>query len=95
MKYSNEYKLKCVEMYQEGRYPDTPEGISKKGFHREIRQWARIEEAAGPEALKHKKQNKIWLAEEKYELVARVLAGQSYRSVAISAGIDSSNIGRH
>mgnify|MGYP001018798534 CR=1 FL=1 len=31
--------------------------------------------------------NKVWNPEMKYELVAKVLAGQSYKSVAISAGI--------
>ena len=89
MRYNNEFKLKCVEMYREGKYPETPEGISKRVFHKKIRQWVRVEEAAGPEALEHKNQNKIWTAEERYELVAKVLAGQSNESVAVSAGIDS------
>lgn len=48
-----------------------------------------MEEEGGPEALTHKNQNKLWTAEEKYELVAKVLAGRSNESVAISAGIDS------
>ncbi len=89
MKYSSEFKRKCVEMYREGKYPDTPEGISKKEFHNTIRRWARTEEAVGPEALKHKSENRIWSEEEKYELVAKVLAGQSNQSVAISAGVNS------
>ena len=88
MKYSTEFKLKCVEMYREEKYPETPEGISKEDFHKTIRQWVRMEEAAGPEALKHKNHNKEWSAEERYELVAKVLAGQSNKSVAISAGIN-------
>ena len=88
MKYSNEYKLKCVEMYREGKYPETPEGTSKEGFHKTIRQWVRMEEASGPEVLKHNNHNKEWTAEERYELVAKVLAGQSNKSVALSAGIN-------
>ena len=88
MRYSDEFKLKCVEMYREGKYPETPEGISKKQFHKEVRQWVRVEEAAGPEALKHKNQNKIWTSEERYGLVAKVLAGQSNKSAALSAGIN-------
>ena len=52
-----------------------------------IRKWSRIEEACGPEALQHKNQNKVWTAEEKYELVAKVMAGASARATAISAGI--------
>ena len=89
MKYSSEFKRKCVEMYREGRYPETPEGISEERFHKTIRQWVRYEEAAGPESLKHKSQNKVWTAEEKYELVAKVIAGQSNESVAVEAGINS------
>ena len=87
MKYSDKFKLECVEMYREGKYPETPDGIRQREFRKTIRRWARIEESAGAEALRHKKQNKIWTAEERYELVAKVLAGQSIKSVSISAGI--------
>ena len=89
MRYSNEYKRTCVEMYREGRYPETPNGISDKRFHNTIREWYRIEEAAGTEALEHKNHNNEWTAEEKYKLVAKVLSGQSNKSVAIEAGINS------
>ena len=53
-----------------------------------IQIWARTEESCGVEALRHKNQNKVWTAEEKYELVAKVLAGESNRTTAIAAGID-------
>ena len=89
MKYSKEYKQECVEMYREGRYPETPKWLSDERFHKTIRRWYRIEEAAGAEALRHKNQNKAWTAEEKYELVVKVLSGQSYESTAIEAGIGS------
>ena len=52
-----------------------------------IRYWVRIEEQNGPDALKHLGNNKAWTAEAKYELVAKVIAGQSNKSVAISEGI--------
>ena len=87
MKYSYEYKRKCVEMYREGKWPETPDGIQKENFHKMIRKWFRIEESCGPEALRHKNQNKVWTAAEKYELVAKVMAGASARATAISAGI--------
>ena len=48
-----------------------------------------MEEACGPEVLHHKSQNKVWTVEEKYELVAKVLAGKSNKATAIAAGIDS------
>ena len=47
-----------------------------------------MEEACGPEVLHHKSQNKVWTAEEKYELVAKVLAGVSNKEVAFTAGIN-------
>lgn len=54
-----------------------------------IRKRSRIEESCGPEALQHKNQNKVWTAEEKYELVAKVMAGASCKGTAYAAGIDS------
>ena len=87
MKYSYEYKKKCVEQYQEGGWPETPEGTTDRAFHKMIRMWVRQEEACGPDSLERKKQNREWTAEEKYEYVAEVLAGNSYREVAITAGI--------
>ena len=88
MRYSYEFKRKCVEMYYQGNYPDTPEGISTEKFRRKIREWVRIEESCGPDALRHKAHNKNWTPEEKLELVAQVIAGASIKSVAVSAGIN-------
>ena len=87
MRYSYEFKRKCVEMYYQGCYPDTPEGIKKTNFHHKIREWVRIAEANGPDALRHKEHNKIWTPEDKLELVAKVIAGESITSVAYNAGI--------
>ena len=33
MRYSYEFKRKYVQMYREGKYPETPEGISEWRFH--------------------------------------------------------------
>ena len=87
MKYSYEYKKKCVALYREGKWAETPEGVSQKRFHDNIREWVRVEEAKGPEGLQHKNQNKVWTAEEKYAPIAKVLAGASVTSTAISEGI--------
>ena len=89
MRYSYEFKRKCVEMYYRGEYPDTPDGIETKMFRQTVREWVRIEESCGPDALQHKNQNKEWTPEERYALVAQVLAGKSIRSVAFSAGINN------
>ena len=64
MKYSYEYKKKCVALYREGKWAETPEGVSQKRFHDNIREWVRVEEAKGPEGLQHKNQNKVWTAEK-------------------------------
>jgi len=90
MRYSYEYKRKCVELYKEGKWPETPDGIKDpECFHRKIREWGRMEDANGPEVLKHKGQNKVWRPEEKLELISRVLAGASVMSVAVDAGMSN------
>ena len=92
MKYSYEYKRMCVELYRQGKWPETPEGTAEQTFRSNIRRWVRMENSGGPEALQHKNQNKEWTAEQRYELVAQVLAGKSIGETAISAGIDSGQL---
>lgn len=94
MKYNYEYKRKCVELYRQGKWPETPEGVREKNFHKMIRKWVRMEEACGSEALRHKKQNKEWTAEQRYELVAQVMAGKSAKETAFSAGISDGQLHR-
>ena len=89
MRYSYEYKRKCIELYRQGKWPETPEDITKeKNFHDMIRRWVRIEDANGPEALRHKNFNKVWTPEQKLELVSQVIAGKSIQEVAFSVGIN-------
>ena len=76
MKYSYEYKRMCVELYRQGKWPETPEGTAEQTFRSNIRRWVRMENSGGPEALQHKNQNKEWTADQRYELVAQVLAGK-------------------
>ena len=88
MRYSFEFKVQCVEMYRQGRWPDTPAGVTQQRFRNNILLWKRTADACGLDALFHKNQNRGWTAENRYELVAKVLAGNSYTSVAIDAGIN-------
>ena len=88
MRYTYEYKLKCVEMYRRGEWPETPEGIKEHNFRIMIRRWVRTEESCGPEALKHKNFNKEWTPEQRLELVMQVLSGKSNKEVAFSHGIN-------
>ena len=90
MKYSNEYKLMCIEMYYRGKYPETPEGMTLKKFHQRIREWARKSERGGLESVKHKAQNKKWTPEERLALVEKVLAGSAVRAAAEEEGLEPS-----
>ena len=87
MRYTYEYKRKCVELYREGKWPETPEGVSDKSFRDKVRLWVRTEDSRGSEALKHKNFNRNWTPEERLELVSQVMSGKSCVSVAIEAGI--------
>ena len=88
MRYSYEFKRNAVDLYRQGKWPETPEGITAENFHNKVRLWARMEEALGPEALKHPSHNKEWSPEEKLELISRVLSGEANQAVAVSVGID-------
>ena len=68
--------------------PETPDDISKECFRSKIRQWKRIEDELGADALKPKHTQKVWTPEEKLEFVAKVIAGASIISVALNAGIN-------
>ena len=89
MRYSFEFKLECVDLYKHGKWAPCPENIKNiQDFHKMVRQWARAVDANGPEVLKHNSFNKKWTPEERYELVAKVIAGESRNDVALKAGIN-------
>ncbi len=88
MRYNNQFKLECVELYYNGIYPETPNGISEWRFHKTVRSWVRLYEAGGEDALFHHSSNKAWTPEQRYELVARVIAGEACGTVAASEGIN-------
>lgn len=87
MRYDYEFKKKCVDLYQQGIYADTPEGVSDESFKLQIRRWSRMMAAHGPSALMHKKLKRKWSSEEKLQLVCEVLGGAPLTAVAINAGI--------
>lgn len=92
MKYDYGFKLKCVELYKNGRWHETPEGIGQKNFRKGITTWVKIADLHGIDALKHPTTCTEYTVEERYALVARVLAGESQKSVAISANINHSQL---
>ena len=89
MRYSYEYKKNCVELYRQGKWPETPDGIKESNFHIMIRRWYHLENANGPEVLQHKGTNKVWLPDEKLAVISQVIAGKSIQEVATLSGINS------
>ena len=69
-------------------YPETPDGVSESSFRSKVRQWRRLEDLHGPEALKHKNLNKVWSPEEKLELVMQVRSGKAVQAVSIENRIN-------
>ena len=91
MRYSKEFILESIDLYREGKWPETPEGIkSKKDFHKMIRRWVRREEAAGLDAFECK--NRLRTPEEKLDLVSKVIAGEPIMSVAMANGMNSGTL---
>ena len=90
MKYDWKFKLQCVEDYKKGKWTEKPDysKCSDHDFHNRITDWVRIYDLYGVDGLRHREVQKDWTVEERYELVAKVLAGKSIGSVAIQAGIN-------
>ena len=88
MKYSWEFKLECVNKYKNGEqinFPGMPQG--NDSFMGQVRLWNKMYDDLGIDGLKHSLRNKDWTAEQRFELVAKVLVGNSIKSVAKNAHI--------
>lgn len=42
MKYDYLFKLNCAELYKNGQWPETPEGIGQRNFRKRITTWVKI-----------------------------------------------------
>ncbi len=80
MKYDFVFKLNCVELYRNKQWLETPKGIGQKNFRKRIVSWAKIADIHGIDALRQPSTCKERTAEERYYLVARVLASESQKS---------------
>lgn len=49
MRYSYEFKRKAIELFYQGKWPETPTGVLPHTFHEQIRKWAKQEKFNGPE----------------------------------------------
>ena len=94
MKYYLDFKLKCVELYKNGQWIDTPVGIGQKNFRKRIVTWNKIYDLHGINGLSHPTTCKEYTTEQRYALVAKVLAGESQKNVAINAGINDSQLSK-
>jgi transposase-like protein len=75
-------------MYRSGIYPETPDGVSEGSFRSKVRQWKRLEDTLGPEALKPKSLYRTWSPEEKLELIMQVRSGKAVQAVSIENRIN-------
>ena len=93
MKYSWEFKLECVNKYKNGEHINIS---GSPGFHHSfmnyVRDWVATYDELGVDGLKHSPTNKNWTPEKRFELVAKVLAGNSIQSVAKNAHIASGQL---
>ena len=95
MKYSLEFKLECVDKYKNGEHIDISGSPGfHHGFMKRVRDWAAAYDDLGIDGLKHSPTNKDWTPEERFELVAKVLSGNSVASVAKNAHINKGQLYR-
>ncbi len=94
MKYDWEFKLECVLKYRNGEYISVPESSrsSHHDFMHLVSDWEKVYSKFGANGLKKGGANKSLTVEERYELVVRVLNGESYRKVAIDNMISLSGL---
>jgi len=90
MKYSWEFKLECVNKYKNGEYIATPGKTKDKrdAFIKQVKLWVKNYDDLGVDGLKHSSTNKDWTPEKRFELVAKVLVGNSIHSVAKNTHIN-------
>ena len=93
MKYSWKFKLEYVSKYKNGEYIKFP-GTRKQRHHFMIyvKEWVKAYEDLGLDGLKHSSTNKDWTPDQRFELVAKVLAGNSIYSVSKNAHISNGQL---
>ena len=89
MKYSWKLKLKYVEEYKAGKHIELPHNFrgDRHSFIHLVRDWVKIFDLYGVDGLKSNYKNTLLSADKKFEYVARILAGESFRTVAFEARV--------
>ena len=93
MKYSWKYKFECVNKHKNGEhitFLGSPN--QRRHFMNHVREWIKNYNDLGIDGLKHSSTNKDWTPENRFELVAKVLAGNSIASVAKNAHINNGQL---
>ncbi len=90
MRYSKEFKLKCILKYKEGIYVENPGRGTTHTFHKKIRQWSKIYDHLGEEGLAHEKPKLTY--KDKIEICKRVASGESMSFVAVCYGRQATQI---
>jgi len=85
MKYSKEFKLDCVTRYKNGDSIKDPPGTKHRQFHIQVVRWSKIYDSLGEKGIEHTRPTLN--INQRLELINRVELGESYSSVAHSAGI--------
>ena len=92
MKYSWKFKLDCVLKYKKGEHVNHPVDRNRTTFMNHVREWTKRYDDLGVDGLRHSNSNKTWTPEKRFELVAKVLAGNSITCVARDAHIDNGQL---
>ena len=88
MKYTLEFKLKCIEFYKKTKSINCPDGLNKDNLKHYVYRWAKQYDNFGINGLIHQNKNKKWTPEERFELVAKVFAGHSLTSVSREVNVN-------
>ena len=76
MRYTWEFKLECVDKYKNGEHIETPPGCKcRRTFLSHVGAWAKAYGDLRADGLKRSPTNKGWTPEQRFGLVAKVLAG--------------------
>lgn len=83
MKYTWEFKFDCVTKYKNGEFITFSGTRNQRiSFMSKVKLWVQNYNDLGIDGLKHSATNKRWTPEERFDIVAKVLAGNSLTSVA-------------
>lgn len=85
MKYTLEFKLRCIQMRKTGEKIIAPPGVDRRKFMKKTRIRELLYDKHGVEGIRHKIVQRTF--EEKKKLIYEVINGKSINEVAINAGL--------